>query len=143
MAIPVLRSKTLIQPAECPFPLAYDFLSDPDNFPLWAPAFFRSLRKSGNEWIADTPEGEAAVRFAGRNESGVLDHWVVPLNGKEAARKTVNPMRVLPRGPDGCAVMVTVFQQPDMTHEQFLNGVETAEEELRKLKRVLEERTAE
>ena len=53
---------------------AYEFLSAPENFPKWATGLAGSLRKVDEDWIADTPEGRAVVRFSERNAYGVLDH---------------------------------------------------------------------
>jgi len=36
---------------------AYEFLSVPENFPKWASGLGTSLRKAGDDWIVETPEG--------------------------------------------------------------------------------------
>jgi hypothetical protein len=46
---------------------AYEFLSAPRTFPKWASGLAASLRRSGEDWIAETPEGPALVRFSERN----------------------------------------------------------------------------
>ncbi|MGG1313562.1 MULTISPECIES: hypothetical protein [Cohnella] len=136
---PVLRSKTLMIYADCPFGEAYDYISDPNHLPRWAPGFYRSVRKAEEGWIAETPEGPKRVRFADPNEFGVLDHWVSPISeaGAAAGEKTLRPMRVLPKGA-GCEVMFTVFQQAGKTYEQFVEDTKAAEQDLRRLKVELE-----
>jgi hypothetical protein len=66
---------------------AYDFLAEPENFPKWASGLAASLRKLGDEWIAETPEGTASVRFSERNSRGVLDHAVTLPRGTTRNRR--------------------------------------------------------
>jgi hypothetical protein len=40
-----------------------------------------SLSPEGDEWVADSPLGRISIRFAERNELGVLDHWVTLPDG--------------------------------------------------------------
>jgi uncharacterized protein YndB with AHSA1/START domain len=39
----------------------YAFVSDPANLPRWATAFCLSVRRSGDEWIVETPEAPMRV----------------------------------------------------------------------------------
>src|SRR5947209_15462695 len=71
---------------------AYEFLSQPENFPRWASGLAASLRKVGDEWMAETPEGFATVRFSERNALGVLDHSVTLPRGTTI----YIPLRVVP-----------------------------------------------
>src|SRR5712692_3283 len=106
--------KTLTISIACPPGRVYAFASNPENLPQWAPAFVRSVRRSGREWIVETPAGPMGIRFVERNEFGVLDHYVRLATGVEI----LNPMRVVPNGV-GSEVIFTLFQSPGMSDEQF------------------------
>jgi len=93
---------------------AYDFLSAPENFPKWASGLAASLRKVGDDWVADTPEGRAVVRFSERNAYGVLDHAVTLPRGVTV----YVPLRVVEK-KGGCELVLTLFRQPGMSDERF------------------------
>jgi hypothetical protein len=48
-------SKTLSISIDCHPAKVYEFVSNPENLPKWATAFCKSVRKSGNDWIMETP----------------------------------------------------------------------------------------
>ena len=73
------------------------------------------------------------VRFIGRNELGVVDHYVNPAPGVEV----YVPMRVVSNGP-GSEVMLTLYRRPDMSEEQHAVDVGLVEQDLRHLKDLLE-----
>ena len=112
---------------------AYEFLSVPENFPKWASGLAGSLRKVGDEWIADTPEGRAIVRFSERNVHGVLDHSVTLPRGVTIYM----PLRVVPKG-EGCELVLTLFRRPEMSDESFAADAEWVMRDLDAAKRILE-----
>jgi len=73
------------------------------------------------------------IKFVGRNEYGVLDHYVYPRPGLEI----LNPMRVIPNG-SGSEIIFTLFQWPDMSDEKFAEDVTLVERDLKTLKGFLE-----
>ena len=112
---------------------AYEFLSAPENFPKWASGLAGSLRKAGDDWIAETPEGRVTVCFSERNSHGVLDHSVtLPLG-----MTVYVPLRVVPRG-SGCELVLTLFRQPDMTDEKFAADAQWVMRDLDAARRILE-----
>ena len=111
----------------------YEFASNPENFPKWATAFCKSVKKSGGDWVIDTPMGPMKVRFAAKNVLGVLDHYVSPSPGVEV----YVPMRVVPNG-SGSELVFTLFRLPGMTDEKFAEDLGMVERDLRTLKSVLE-----
>jgi hypothetical protein len=111
---------------------AYEFLSAPENFPKWASGLAGSLRRIGEDWIAETPEGRAVVRFSERNAYGVLDHAVTLPHGT-----IYIPLRVVPSG-DGCELVLTLFRRPDMSDEKFAADAEWVMRDLSAAKRILE-----
>ena len=112
---------------------AYEFLSAPENFPQWATGLAGSLRKAGDDWIADTPDGRAVVRFSERNAYGVLDHSVTLPRGVTV----YVPLRVVPKG-EGCELVLTLFRRPGMSDEHFAADAEWVMRDLGAAKRVLE-----
>ncbi len=127
-------SKTLSISIDCPADQAYAFISNPENLPKWATAFVRSVEKSGNQWIVETPDGPLGFRFVAENGFGVLDHIVCPAPGVEM----LNPMRVVPNSL-GCEVTFTLFQAPGRSDPQFAEDAAMVERDLRTLKNVLEQ----
>ena len=111
----------------------YNFASIPENFPLWASGLGKSLRKVDDEWIAETSEGPVKVMFTGRNEFGVLDHWVSPMPGLQI----YIPMRIIPNG-NGSELIFTLFHSPDMSDEKFAADVDWVLHDLASLKKLLE-----
>lgn len=131
---PTRNATTLAVSIARPPHVVYDFVRDAANLPRWAPAFCRAARREGEGWVVETPDGEEMpIRFAARNEHGVLDHVVSPAPGVEV----LNPMRVVANG-GGSEVTFTLFQAPDATDEAFARDAGMVERDLRTLKRVLE-----
>lgn len=112
---------------------AYEFLSAPENFPKWASGLAGSLRRVGEDWVAETPEGRAVVRFSERNRYGVLDHAVTLPQGTTI----YIPLRVVPSA-EGCELVLTLFRRPDVSDEKFAADAEWVMRDLGAAKRILE-----
>jgi len=112
---------------------AYEFLSAPENFPKWASGLAASLRKVGDDWVADTPEGRAVVHFSERNDYGVLDHAVTLPRGVTV----YVPLRVVEKEA-GCELVLTLFRQPGMSDERFAADAQWVMRDLGAAKRLLE-----
>lgn len=102
-----------------PVPLVYGFAGDPANLPKWAAGL--------------SVLGQVEVKFAEKNDLGVLDHEVTLPTGE----RFHNPMRVVPN-LGGSEVVFTLFRQPGMSDEDFLQDQQAVENDLRKLKSLLE-----
>ena len=114
---------------------AYEFLALPENFPRWASGLGASLRRAGADWIAETAEGPATVRFTERNSRGVLDHSVtLPRGGSVYV-----PLRVIESG-NGCELVLTLFRLPGMSEEKFVADAAWVMRDLQAAKRILEGR---
>lgn len=129
----VRKSRIVSVSIERPPKEVFQYVSNPENLPKWATAFCRSVRKAGDEWIVETPDGPMTIKFVGPNGLGVLDHYVSPAPGVEV----FNPMRVVPNG-DGSEVMFTLFQPTDVSEERFAKDAAMVEHDLSTLKKVLE-----
>ena len=113
--------------------VVYDFISNLENLPRWAPKTFPSIKEMNGEWVVETQQGKIKVVLTERNNFGILDHHVKLTSGVEI----YIPMRVI-KNANGSEVMLTVFQIPEMTDEVFVKDVETVEKDLNHLKTIIE-----
>jgi hypothetical protein len=127
------ETRTLSVSIGCQLSKAYEVLSAPENFPTWATGLCTSIKKTGDEWIAETPQGPMKVRFTERNRFGVLDHYVIPEPGVEI----YVPMRVIANGT-GSEVLFTLFRLPEMSDAKFAEDAAWVARDLRALKELLE-----
>ena len=95
----------------------YEFVLQPSNLPHWASGI----------------SADAKVRFAARNELGVLDHWVTVAPGVEIYA----PMRVVANCA-GSELAFTLFRQPDMSDDKFAEDEAWVRRDLERLKQLLE-----
>lgn len=109
----------------------YEYVSNPLNLPNWA--FFDTVVRSGDRWLATSSAGDADVSFAPANDYGVLDHVVKPAAGGEVSM----PVRVMPNG-DGSELIYTVFRPEVYTDEEYDRDVATVKKDLQTLKSLLE-----
>ncbi len=127
-----LRATTLAVSIARPPQRVYEFIANPENLPRWAPAFCRSVRRSGNDWLVETSTGPVKLRFVAPNNLGVLDHIVTADN-----EEIYNPMRVLANG-GGSELLFTLFQRTGMTDAQFAEDITLVGRDLNTLKALLE-----
>jgi hypothetical protein len=111
----------------------YEYASDPENIPLWAPGLGSAVENVDGRWFVDTTSGRVEVAFAERNRFGVLDHEVTLPSGEVV----YNPMRVVPHG-DGSEVTFSLRRLPDMSDEDFERDAALVQADLERLKRILE-----
>src|SRR5688572_4321122 len=111
----------------------YEFLSNPQNMAKWATAFCKSIQRSGREWLVKTSDGQVTVRFAERNDFGVVDHWVTPSPEVEI----YVPMRVL-KNDASSEVIFTLFRSPMMDDTEFERDLGMVQGDLETLKSALE-----
>jgi hypothetical protein len=111
----------------------YAFISVPENFPKWASGLCKSIRKTQEGWIAETPTGPMHVRFTEKNLYGVLDHYIQPESGTEI----YIPMRVIANN-HGSELIFTLFRLPGMSDEKFKEDAEWVAKDLKASKSLLE-----
>ena len=111
----------------------YEFASNPENLPQWAGGLSGSIKKVGDDWIAEAPMGTVKVKFAERNKFGVLDHEVTLASGI----KFYNPMRIV-QNDDGSEVIFTLYRQAGMSNQKFADDAQSVQRDLNKLKTLLE-----
>lgn len=112
----------------------YDFMSEPVNMPRWATGLSSSMRRDGEDYVADGgPIGLIRVRFAPRNPFGVVDHRVTLENGVSVD----NALRVVPNG-GGSEVMFTLLKIDGLDDEAFERDAALVLNDLKGLKAILE-----
>jgi len=128
-----LESRTIGVSIRRDWRAVYEFARRPENFARWASGAAKSLRREGDAWVADGPDGRAILRFAERNDFGVLDHCVALASGAEIYM----PVRAVPNG-NGCELLFTLFRQPGMSDEIFARDAAWVAKDLAALKALLE-----
>ena len=111
----------------------YDYASRPQNMPFWASGLASGLTRDGDDWIAEGTLGAARVRFAPRNDFGVIDHQVT----LESGLSVHNALRIVPNA-DGCEIMFTLLRLPGMSEEQFATDAAHVMRDLKALKELME-----
>jgi hypothetical protein len=129
----LLQSRTLSVSINCSADRVYAFVSNPENLPGWAAGLCKSVRKSDTGWIVETTQGPMNLRFAEKNDLGVLDHYVSPAPGVEV----YVPMRVLASG-SGSELLFTLFRLPGMSDEKFAEDAGLVTRDLETLKAMLD-----
>ena len=111
----------------------YTFASNPENLTRWATGLGKSIKQANGEWFAESPIGSVKLKFAERNDLGVLDHDVT----LESGVTVHNPIRVVPNG-EGSEFIFILFRQPEMSDERFAEDARWVEKDLLILKDLLE-----
>jgi uncharacterized protein YndB with AHSA1/START domain len=131
-----MRASVVITVAiERPFAEVYAFLADPMNFAKWAvnPGSIMTPI-GGGDWLVDRPRGQSGIRFAPRNNFGVLDYEVFPVTGGNGP---VTPVRLVPNG-DGCELVLIWLQRDGVSEEKFRSDAEWVQSDIQRLKTLLE-----
>ena len=131
--MPIHESRTITVSIDRDWREVYDFASIPENFQRWAAGLGLRFEKSGEDWMAESPDGLAIrIRFSPPNDFGVLDH-IVFAEGREIP----NAMRVVANGT-GAEMMFTLLRTPDMTEDAFEADATAVARDLNALKTLLE-----
>ena len=130
------QSRVVTLRVACDWRRAYVLAADPKRLPDWASGLAKSaLVPHGDHWIVRTPEsGEARMRFAPRNDFGVLDHWVAP----EGVPEVYLPFRVIGVAPDACELQFTLLRQPHMDDAAFARDAGWIARDLQSLRSLIE-----
>jgi len=113
----------------------FDFVSNPENLPVWAKGFCTSIRREEGRWVISSPGGEIALGMTTDAKLGVVDFHLSPAPGIES----VAASRVVHAG-EGCAYIFTFHQTPGLPDEVFENQKRSLGGELTILKELMEGR---
>lgn len=114
--------------------MVHEFVLNLENLPKWSTTF-PSIKQLNGEWLTETPQGQAKIKSAERNDFGIFDHHVTLSSGVEV----FVPLRVVQNG-EGSEVIVTLFQTADMSDERFAEDAKLVEQDLNTLKNIMEEK---
>lgn len=111
----------------------YAFLADVSNWPEYAVVNLRSVSPGRDGWFkVVTKFGEGEIKVNGVKEYGILDHvWRDPQASWQVFARVVS-------NGEGSTVMMTLFQPPVMTDQQFNDAMKEMDTEMAKLKEILE-----
>ncbi len=128
-------SVTLSVQIACPAAEGYRFVADPATMPQWAIHNVKGIRPlANNEWEIETPRGAGKLVPHYEQEFGILDHeFIDPKEGAWAVSA-----RIVPAGTTDSVYMITLVRPPKMPEEAFRQGMSLVEEELQKMKCILE-----
>ena len=129
----VMASRIIHLSIERPWKAVYAFASDPARMPQWAAGLATGLVQDGEEWSASGPLGDVRVKFADRNEFGVIDHRVTLPDGLQV----YNAFRVTPNG-DGAEVAFSLMKLPGMSDADFDRDAAMVRADLERLKVLVE-----
>ncbi len=120
---------------ERPYSDVYEFLAEPLNFASWAANPGSDMEPlDGGEWLVDLPSGRMGIRFAPRNNFGVLDYEVLRPGERTG---NVTPVRLIRNG-DGVELVLVWLQRPGTTDERFRSEAEWIASDLQRLKSLME-----
>jgi hypothetical protein len=129
-----MKSDTKTITIERDFQTVLQFVANPEHLPTWAKGFARTIRRTGDWWIIETPHGEHLnIRYVTDAEFGIVDYYISPAPGVEF----VVPSRVVPN-ESGAEYIFTQFQLANMPDAVFEGQVRTLTQELAILKNTLE-----
>ena len=131
----ILRSITKTISIDAPVSQVFSFLANAANWPRWAIVNVLSVEPGEDDWWQmQTPMGPAKLRIRPDEHFGTLDH---DFNAPDA-QWTV-PARVVANG-SGALFMITFFQPPPFSDAFFDEQVALVDQELAKLKELMETR---
>ena len=112
----------------------WDYFNDLSKWPIWAIHNVKSAKQGQNGyWLMEGPRGISKVKMNSNKATGILDHdFIDPGEGHWKV-----PCRVV-LGSEGSHLMITFTKPDQMPDKAFEMGMKLLDEELIKLKEVLE-----
>ena len=111
----------------------YEFASNPENLPKWAAGLSGSIKKVNEDWLAESPMGRVKVKFAEKNQFGVLDHDVTLPSGVKVYTPCVSSQTTT-----AVSWFLRCTAGPDVSDQEFAEDAKAVEKDLAKLKTLLE-----
>ncbi len=131
----MLESQTVSISIQRPWSEVYEAIWRPESFPTWASGLTTSTlcAQPDGSWRAQGQAGSVTIRFTAHNPFGVMDHWIRIADGTEV----YVPMRVI-ANQDGADVALTLFCQPGMSRERFLQDIDWVRRDLVALRMIFD-----
>lgn len=108
----------------------FNFLSEANNIPQWAPRLFIRIWKVGTLWKIHTPWGEMNLCLQADSRTGVIDFFI----GEQLDEMSVFPLRVM-SVPHGSMITLTHVQTAAMPNDVYDQQYRTLLGEMRGLLR--------
>ncbi len=113
----------------------YALASDPLSMPRWARGLSATMRREGEDYVADGgPIGAIRIRFTPDNPYGIIDHTVTFEDG----RRFYNALRIQPNG-EGAEVIFTLLRMDGTSDADFERDADAVAADLRQLKALCED----
>lgn len=111
-----------------------NFIGNAENLPKWATNFCLGIKKSGEDYIVTTPDGEVFFRIESNPENGIVDMWSGP------SRDTMIrwPARIVDDNTGGSVFAFTAIQIPGQPDEEFAGLCKALEEEFENIRSILD-----
>jgi hypothetical protein len=93
----------------------FAYLSQVEHLPEWATDFCRALKVVDGKYKVVSPMGELFFRIHADERSGVIDMFAGPGEDQLA----IFPTRVVALPDGSSAFIMTMFQWPEMTDQEF------------------------
>ena len=110
----------------------YNFISDIENMPKWATNYVKSIRKEGDDYIVETPEGDMYQEFDVDEKNYVINVFCGPTKDK----MWMWPARVASDNMGGSVLTFTCIQMPEQDNEQFMMQCRALAEEFENLQEI-------
>ncbi|HTJ56337.1 MAG TPA: hypothetical protein VL418_02065 [Devosiaceae bacterium] len=133
----MFNSETFGIPIARPLAEVYEFLLEPSNIMHWAVVGGTETQHLGGRfWSAETSVGPRIIRFAERNDFGILDHHIFRHPGDTPH---LIGARVVPNGA-GTELIYTSFQRPEASEFEWQSLKEWITADLLAMQSMLEAR---
>jgi hypothetical protein len=131
----MLKSRIFTVPIHRKYGEVYRFLAEPVNFGLWATEpGSKMVPKGGQDYLVELACGPRVMRFTPANDFGILDYQLFEPGERGGP---VTPVRLHPN-QEGCELVLTWFQHPGVSDEQFASESEWAYSDLLRMKAFVE-----
>ena len=110
----------------------FSYLSDIENLPKWATEFAQELKVVDGKQKIATPMGELFINIRADEDSGVIDTFAGPSEDQMG----VFPSRVVELPGGYSAYLLTMFQPPEMSDEDFAGQYESLAREFGNLESI-------
>ena len=128
-----MRTRTASLVAQAPKEQVFAYLSKIEHLPQWATDFCRELKIVDGKHKVMSPMGELFFLIHADEGTGVIDMFAGPAEDQLA----IFPTRVVAL-PDGTsAFLMTMFQWPGMTDQEFRGQYEALEREFGNIEAIL------
>ena len=128
-----MKTRTASIVVQAPKEQVFAYLSNVEHLPQWATDFCRELKVVDGKHKVVSPMGELFFRIHADEGTGVIDMFAGPAEDQLA----IFPTRVVTLPDGSSAFIMTMFQWPEMTDQEFQGQYEALEREFRNIEAIV------